>query len=68
MGRRTCRLRWSGAGRVLARLAKDKEWLAGVHNIGSVPNIMPPAETMHFVEAQYRMFNELGKKLDIQIK
>jgi tripartite-type tricarboxylate transporter receptor subunit TctC len=57
--------RWAD---VLARLAKDKEWLAGVHNIGSVPNIMPPAETMHFVEAQYRMFNELGKKLDIQIK
>jgi tripartite-type tricarboxylate transporter receptor subunit TctC len=53
---------------VLGRVSKDKEWLSGVQNIGSVPNVMSPADTTHFVADQYRMFSELGKKLDIQIK
>ncbi|ARP80760.1 ABC transporter substrate-binding protein [Bordetella genomosp. 8] len=53
---------------VLLRLSKDNEWLAGVRNIGSVPNVMAPAATARFAEEQYRLFRDLGGKLNIQIK
>lgn len=55
-------------GDVLQKLAKDKDWLAGVRNIGSIPNVMPPAATARFAQDQYQLFRDLGKKLDIQIK
>jgi tripartite-type tricarboxylate transporter receptor subunit TctC len=57
--------RWAD---VLRRLAEDKDWLAGVQNIGSVPNVLSPADTTRFVSEQYRMFSDLGTKLGIQIK
>lgn len=56
---------WEG---ILERLSKDKNWLAGVQNIGSVPNVMAPAATARFAQEQYQLFRDLGTKLDIQIK
>ncbi|AOB33495.1 ABC transporter substrate-binding protein [Bordetella sp. H567] len=53
---------------VLQRVAKDPNWLAGVQNIGSIPNVMAPAATTRFAQEQYLLFRDLGKKLDIQIK
>ncbi|ANN80612.1 ABC transporter substrate-binding protein [Bordetella flabilis] len=57
--------RWAN---LLGRLAEDKDWVAGVQNIGSIPNILSPGDTTQFVSEQYRMFSDLGTKLGIQIK
>jgi tripartite-type tricarboxylate transporter receptor subunit TctC len=53
---------------LLGRLAKDQDWLAAVRKVSSIPNVLPPAETKRFVGDQYRLFSDLGSKLDIRIK
>jgi tripartite-type tricarboxylate transporter receptor subunit TctC len=57
--------RWS---ELLRRLAGSQDWLAGVQNIGSIANVMSPADTARFVSDQYDLYSQLGKKLGIQIK
>jgi tripartite-type tricarboxylate transporter receptor subunit TctC len=56
--------RW---GEVLAAVAKDPHWLAGEEKIGSIPRILPPAETERFVAEQFRLYEDLGRKLGIKI-
>lgn len=56
--------RWA---EVLAAVAKDPQWLAGEEKIGSIPRILAPAETERFVAEQFRLYEELGRKLGIKI-
>jgi tripartite-type tricarboxylate transporter receptor subunit TctC len=51
---------------VLARVAKDKEWLTGNEKIGGVPALRTPAETEKFVGEQYRLFETLATRLGIR--
>jgi tripartite-type tricarboxylate transporter receptor subunit TctC len=55
--------RW---GEVLARLAQDKEWLAGNEKLGAMPALRTPAETEKFVGEQYRFFEALATRLGIR--
>ena len=57
--------RWS---EVLAQVAKDPKWIAGEEKIGSVPRILPPAETRAFVADQFRVYQELGRQLGVELK
>ena len=57
--------RWS---EVLAKVAKGPRWLAGEEKIGSIPRVLPPAETERYVAEQFEVYKQLGKKLGIQLK
>lgn len=54
--------------RLLDGLGKNPAWLAGVRNVGSIPNVMSPDDTRRYVGDQYRLFHDLGSKLDIRIQ
>lgn len=56
--------RWT---EVLASVAKDPQWLAGEEKIGSIPQILPPAQTERFVRDQFTTYEALGKKLGLKI-
>jgi tripartite-type tricarboxylate transporter receptor subunit TctC len=57
--------RWT---EVLSKVADDPQWLAGEAKIGSIPRILPPDETARFVADQFQVYQQLGKKLGIQLK
>lgn len=50
---------------VLSKVAKDDAWVKLVKNRGSVPSIMPPAETKDFVKSQFNAFRTLAQKLGV---
>jgi putative tricarboxylic transport membrane protein len=56
--------RWND---VLAAVAKDPRWLAGEEKIGSIPRVLPPAETERFVGEQFRTYEALGKRLGLKL-
>ncbi|HSN21273.1 MAG TPA: tripartite tricarboxylate transporter substrate binding protein, partial [Usitatibacter sp.] len=47
--------RWTDT---LAKVAKDPQWLAGEEKIGSIPRILPPAETERFVADQFVVYQQ----------
>ena len=53
---------------VLAMVAEDRAWLKLTKGLGSVPYILPPAETKEFVENQYLAFKNLTEKLGMTIQ
>jgi len=55
--------RWSD---VLAKLAKDPAWLAGVDKLGGIAAVRSPAETDKFVREQYRLYEQLAERLGIR--
>ncbi len=55
--------RWST---VLASLAKDPEWLAGIARIGGIPAIRSPAETEKYVREQFELYERLIAVLGIR--
>lgn len=57
--------RWA---EVLQQVARDPNWLRGEEKIGSIPRVLGPAETEKFVESQFRVYQELGQKLGIELK
>ncbi len=57
--------RWT---EVLAKAAHDPQWLSGEEKIGSIPRVLPPAETERFVGEQFRTYEQLGRKLGIELK
>ncbi len=57
--------RWAVA---LQGVKTDKAWNKMTKGLGSVPQILPPADTENFVKAQYENYNELGKKLNLMIE
>lgn len=56
--------RWT---EVLAAVAKDPQWLAGEERIGSIPRILPPAQTERFVREQFATYEALGRTLGVKI-
>jgi tripartite-type tricarboxylate transporter receptor subunit TctC len=55
--------RWSA---VLASVAKDPEWLAGIAKIGGIPAIRSPADTERYVKEQYELYDRLITALGIR--
>ena len=55
--------RWSD---VLAKLAKDPDWLAGNAKVGGIPAVRSPAETERYVRDQYELYEKLGTSLGIR--
>ncbi len=57
--------KWAKA---LQGVKKDKSWNTLTNKLGSIPYIIPPAETKAFVGKQYNMFHDLAVKLDLVVK
>ncbi|HTE15089.1 MAG TPA: tripartite tricarboxylate transporter substrate binding protein [Burkholderiales bacterium] len=55
--------RWTD---VLAKLAKDPAWLAGVAKLGGIPAVRSPAATEIFVRDQYRLYEGLAERLGLR--
>ena len=55
--------RWTS---VLASVAKDPEWLAGIAKIGGIPAIRSPADTERYVKEQYDLYDRLITILGIR--
>lgn len=56
---------WS---QVLQQVARDPQWIAGEEKIGSMPRILSPQETEKFVAEQFRVYQQLGKQLGLELK
>jgi len=52
----------------LAKISKDPQWITATEKIGSVPYVLPPAETQKYVQEQYDTYFRLGKSLGIVLK
>jgi tripartite-type tricarboxylate transporter receptor subunit TctC len=55
--------RWAD---VMAKLSRDREWLAGVEKLGGIPAVRSPAETDKFVREQYKLFEGLATRLGLR--
>jgi len=55
--------RWAD---VLAKLAKDPDWLAGNAKVGGIPAIRSQAETERYVREQYELYERLAISLGIR--
>jgi tripartite-type tricarboxylate transporter receptor subunit TctC len=51
---------------VLAKLARDPAWLAGVENLGGIAAVRSPAETDKFVRDQYQLYERLAERLGLR--
>jgi tripartite-type tricarboxylate transporter receptor subunit TctC len=51
---------------VIASLARDPAWLAGVDNLGGIPAVRSPAETGQFVREQYELYEKLAERLGLR--
>ena len=55
---------WGG---ILAKVAKDAQWVAATEKIGSVPRILTPAATAAYVKEQFETYDQLGKALGLKL-
>ena len=55
--------RWTDA---LSKLARDRDWLAGLEKLGGIPAVRSPAETDKFVRDQYRLYEGLAERLALR--
>jgi tripartite-type tricarboxylate transporter receptor subunit TctC len=55
--------RWSD---VMAHLARDPGWRAGVEKLGGIPAVRSPAETDAFVRDQYQLYDSLAVRLGLR--
>lgn len=53
---------------VLGKLKSDKAWIDATEKLGSVPMILPPAETKAFVKKQYETFAGVAERLGLIIQ
>jgi tripartite-type tricarboxylate transporter receptor subunit TctC len=53
---------WTDA---LAELSRDRGWLAATQRVGSIPRLLPPAETLAFVRGQLEFYHDLGRRLGV---
>ncbi len=51
---------------VLAKLASDPAWLAGVAKLGAIPSVRSPADTERFVRDQYQLYESLAQSLGLR--
>lgn len=56
---------WAG---VLQQVKDDKSWNRLTTQLGSVPRILSPEQTVEFVKGQYETFSELVERLDMRIE
>lgn len=52
----------------LAAAAKDPHWIAATEKAGSIARIMTPTDTEKFAADQYRVYERLGRELQIELK
>ena len=55
--------RWTD---VLAKLARDPDWLTGIYRLGGIPAVRPPAETGKFVRDQFQIYQTLSLHLGMR--
>jgi tripartite-type tricarboxylate transporter receptor subunit TctC len=55
--------RWS---KVMERLARDPDWIAGNEKLGGVPAVRTPAQTEEFVRAQFALYYKLAMRLGMR--
>ncbi|HTQ73721.1 MAG TPA: tripartite tricarboxylate transporter substrate binding protein [Burkholderiales bacterium] len=55
--------RWTG---VLAKLARDPDWVARNEKLGGIPAIRSPAETEEFVREQYELYERLALRAGLR--
>jgi tripartite-type tricarboxylate transporter receptor subunit TctC len=55
-------------GDVLARVAKDPQWVGATEKIGSVPRILSPTETARYAQEQFETYDRLGKSLGLKLQ
>ena len=55
--------RWS---EVMAKLARDAAWIAGVDKLGGIAAVRSPAETDKFVRDQYQLYERLAERLGLR--
>jgi len=55
--------RWAD---VMAKLARDPAWLAGVEKLGGISAVRSPAETDRFVRDQYQLYERLAERLGLR--
>ncbi len=55
-------------GDVLGKVAKDPQWVSATEKIGSVPRILPPAETARYAQEQFETYDKLGKSLGLKLQ
>ncbi|MDN3566325.1 Bug family tripartite tricarboxylate transporter substrate binding protein [Paeniroseomonas aquatica] len=53
---------WSTA---LAKLRQDAAWVAATRQVGSIPRLLGPAETLDYVRAQVMLYRDLAKRLGL---
>jgi len=51
---------------VMAKIAKDPDWLAGNARLGGIASVRSPAETERFVRDQYELYEGLATTLGIR--
>jgi tripartite-type tricarboxylate transporter receptor subunit TctC len=51
---------------VLAKIARDPDWIAGNARIGGIPAVRSPSETEKFVREQYELYERLATSLGIR--
>jgi tripartite-type tricarboxylate transporter receptor subunit TctC len=53
---------------VLQAAAADPQWLAATERAGSLPRVLSPADTERYVAEQFKVYESLGKSLQIEFK
>jgi tripartite-type tricarboxylate transporter receptor subunit TctC len=53
---------------VLAKVAKDPQWIGATEKIGSVPRVLPPDEMARFAKEQFETYDKLGKSIGLVLK
>ncbi len=53
---------WEGC---LAKLARDRDWLAAVQRLGGVPKVLNGADTRAYVLAQVSLYRDLARRLGL---
>jgi len=51
----------------LAKVAADRQWIAGTERIGGMPSVMTPADTRRFVAGQFELYDRIGRQLGIEL-
>ena len=53
---------------VLQQVADDAQWIAAPERAGSIPRVLPPAESAAFAGRQFEVYRRLGRQLQIQLR
>jgi tripartite-type tricarboxylate transporter receptor subunit TctC len=51
---------------VLAKLARDADWVDRNEKLGGIPAVRSPAETEAFVREQYRLYEQLALRIGLR--